>query len=76
LGSFDSRWRLISVSSHEKIERNNDNKKSKTPTTMMMIDDDKARLFIHSTLTLTPLPAIDYEDDVMRDGAATCLFVC
>jgi hypothetical protein len=59
-----------------KIEKNNDNKKSKTPTTMMMIDDDEARLFIHSTLTLTLLPAIGYEDDVMRDGAATCLFVC
>jgi hypothetical protein len=30
-------------------------------------DDDEARLFIHSTLTLTPLlPAIDHEDDVMR----------
>jgi hypothetical protein len=41
---------------------------------MMMM---KQQGFIHSTLTLTPpLPAIDHEDDVMRDGAATFLFVC
>jgi hypothetical protein len=58
------------------FKKNNDNKKQHSDD-HDDDDDDEVRLFcIHSTLTLTPpLPAIEHEDDVMRDGAAACLSV-